>query len=274
MRSEKNMKTRIFDIQRGSFVDGPGIRTVVFFKGCNMRCKWCHSPESRSPEKQIMFYRDKCAGCGRCGGLTANDDDFICLNGAKEICGRDLTLDEVLSEILPDKVFYDVSDGGVTFSGGECMLQMDFLDEILKKCREHGVRTAVDTAGCVEWESFERIIPSTDLFLYDVKCITESLHIEGTGVSNRLILENLGKLSERRECEIIIRIPVVPGFNTGDDETEKLSRFVKGIRHKKVELLPYHGMGKFKYDALGEEFAGFEPPGSDLISGRLKELFE
>ena len=160
------MKATIFDIQRNSYVDGSGIRTTVFFKGCNLKCKWCHNTESQSFEKEVMFYGDKCMGCGRCCNLTVEDENFICFNDAKEICGREYTADEVLKEILKDKSFFENSGGGVTFSGGECMLQIDFLSEILKKCKENSIHTAVDTAGCVPWENFERVIPCTDLFLY------------------------------------------------------------------------------------------------------------
>ena len=130
------MKATIFDIQRNSFVDGPGIRTTVFFKGCNLKCAWCHNPESQFAKPQIMFYNEKCTGCGRCKNVTENDDDFICFNHAKEICGKEYTSDKVLDEILKDKAFYANSNGGVTFSGGECMLQIDFLSEILEKCKK------------------------------------------------------------------------------------------------------------------------------------------
>ena len=159
------MKGMIFDIQRGSCVDGPGIRTTVFFKGCNLRCKWCHNPESQSKNKQILFYKDKCTGCGKCKTVCrysfkkcdfCGECAFSCPNDAKELCGKDYGVDEVLKEILKDKDFYNVSGGGVTFSGGECMLQIDFLFEILKKCKENGIHTAVDTAGNVAWEYFER----------------------------------------------------------------------------------------------------------------------
>lgn len=126
----------IFDIQRNSYVDGPGIRTTVFFKGCNLRCKWCHNPESQSAKPQIMFYKEKCTCCGRCKGITAENSDFVCFCGAKEICGREYTVDEVFDVIRKDKDFYDNSGGGVTFSGGECMLQIDFLCEVLKKCKK------------------------------------------------------------------------------------------------------------------------------------------
>ena len=265
------MKATIFDIQRNSYVDGPGIRTTVFFKGCPLRCRWCHSPESQRREKQIMFYREKCVGCGRCRGLTARDTDFICYSGAKEICGREYTVDEVLDIVLSDRVFYETSGGGATFSGGECMMQPDFLEAILKKCKENGISTAVDTSGYAGWKNFERIIPYTDLFLYDLKCYSEELHADGTGVSNKPILENLEKLSKTDGCDIIIRIPVVPGFNTDGEELEKMARFVKGIRHRSVELLPYNKMGKFKYDALGMKFTGYEAP---VIDDRLRELFK
>ena len=259
------MKATIFDIQRNSYVDGPGIRTTVFFKGCNLKCKWCHSPESQSFEKQIMFYKSKCTNCGRCHGLTVDDNDFICLNDAKEICGREYTVDEVFNEAVKDKVFYDTSGGGVTFSGGECMLQIDFLAEISKKCKENGINIAVDTAGNVKWKYFEKILPYTDLFLYDVKCITEDLHIAGTGVSNALILDNLARLSREFGGKIIIRIPLINGFNADDAEMKKIAIFLQNICHEKTELLPYHKMGIYKYEALNMHFEKFNIPPKEEI---------
>ena len=163
------IKANIFDIERNSYVDGPGIRTTVFFKGCNLRCKWCHNPESQSFEKEILFYQHKCTGCGRCKNVTAESTDFLCFNDAKEICGKEYTIAEVLSEVMKDRAFYEASGGGVTFSGGECMLQIDFLVEILKKSKENGLHTAIDTAGNIPFERFEKIMPYTDMFLYDLK---------------------------------------------------------------------------------------------------------
>ena len=266
------MKALIFDIQRNSYVDGPGIRTTVFFKGCNLRCKWCHNPESQSFEKQIMFYKDKCIGCGRCKDLTVDDADFICYNDAKEICGREYTVNEVFDEIVKDKAYYETSGGGVTFSGGECMLQIDFLAEILKKCKTNCLHTAVDTAGNVKWESFEKILPYTDLILYDIKSFTENLHIEGTGVSNRLILENLKKLSESFNGDIIIRIPVITGFNNEIKEMQKIANFLKHIRINMVELLPYHKMGEHKYEALNIHSESYDVP-ADIQIRNYKDLF-
>ena len=169
-----NTTTNIFDIQRDSFVDGPGIRTTVFFKGCNLHCAWCHNPESQSAKPQMMFYKNKCTGCGKCREKCPHNLEscdlcgkctVYCPHDAREICGKEYTVDEVLREIRKDKTFYKTSGGGVTFSGGECMLQIEFLTKILKACKENGIHTAVDTAGHVPFEFFERIIPYTDLFL-------------------------------------------------------------------------------------------------------------
>ncbi len=265
-------KAIIFDIERNSFVDGPGIRTTVFFKGCNLRCKWCHNPESQNQKKEILFYKNKCTGCGRCKDLTAEDEDFFCFNDAKEICGKEYSVDEVFAEVIKDKAFYETSGGGVTFSGGECMLQTDFLYEALKKCKENEIHTAVDTAGNVTWNYFEKIIPYTDLFLYDVKCFSENLHIEGTGVSNKQILQNLQKLSDNFTGDIIIRIPVIPGFNDNSREMTKISDFIKNISYKSVELLPYHKMGEHKYDALNMEYSAYAVPENEIIEN-FRQLF-
>ncbi len=261
-REGRTMKAMLFDIQRNSYVDGPGIRTTVFFKGCNLRCGWCHNPESQRPESQILYYRDKCAGCGRCRD-AGDDPDFLCFHDAREVCGREYTVGEVWGIIERDRAYYDASGGGATFSGGECMLQLDFLEANLKKCRENGVHTAIDTAGCVPWESFERILPWTDLFLYDLKCASEDLHREGTGVSNRLILENLARLAERRGDDLVVRIPVIPGFNASEEEMRKTAEILKGIRRRGTELLPYHGMGEHKYAALGRKAGAFRAPAKE-----------
>ena len=259
------MKATIFSIQRNSLVDGPGIRTTVFFKGCNLRCKWCHNPESQKAEKEILFYKNKCTGCGKCKDLTVYNENFICSNGAKEICGKEYTTHELMTEIIKDKVFYDASDGCVTFSGGECMLQIDFLEEILKKCKEAGIHTAIDTAGKFPWEYFEKIIPYTDLFLYDIKAVSEDLHIAGTGFSNKNILENLRLLSDNYDGEIIVRIPIIPLFNANSEEIKKIAGFLNGIKHKAVELLPYHAMSRHKYEALNIPFNGYPLPNKDDI---------
>lgn len=263
------LKATIFDIERNSFVDGPGIRTTVFFKGCNLKCAWCHNPESQSSRREMLVYKNKCTGCGKCLEACPNrlvSCDFCgkcelyCPNDARKICGREYTTDEVLREVIKDKVFYAGSGGGVTFSGGECMLQIDFLAEILKKCKAEGIHTAVDTAGCIDYAHFEKILPYTDMLLYDFKCFNSDKHLELTGVRNELILENLKKLL-RTDAEIWIRIPVIVGVNDSPEEMQQIKNFfAENGRPKKIELLPYHAMGEHKYEALGKRAQSFSPP--------------
>ena len=253
------MKAKIFDIQRGSFVDGPGIRTTVFFKGCNLRCEWCHNPEGQNFETEMMVYKDLCTNCGTCKRICKfglENCDYCgecvtyCPNDARAIAGKDFSVEEVLDVILKDKSYFDNSGGGVTFSGGECMLQIDFLTEILKKCKENNVHTAIDTCGNVSFDSFKKVIPYTDLFLYDIKCITDSLHKRYCKDSNELILSNLKKLKNYCDNEICVRIPVIPSFNDDEKEQRLISDFLKNIKIDNIEYLKYHKMGINKYYAL------------------------
>ncbi len=265
-------KAIIFDIERNSFVNGPGIRTVVFFKGCNLHCAWCHNPESQSPQKEILFYASKCTGCGRCRDVTAESDDFVCFHDAKEICGRDYTVDEVLEKVMKDQSFYQNSGGGVTFSGGECMLRIDFLCEILKKCKENGIHTAVDTAGHVPWEYFERVLPYTDLFLYDVKCLDAQKHKTYTGVGNERILANLQGLLAMG-APVWVRIPIIPTVNDSIEEMHPIKHFLARFGGAdKVELLPYHAMGEHKYAAMGQAVRPFSVPSEEKMA-QLKGVF-
>ncbi|MBQ9098763.1 MAG: glycyl-radical enzyme activating protein [Clostridia bacterium] len=275
------MKATIFDIERNSYVDGPGIRTTVFFKGCNLRCVWCHNPESQSPKPQMMFYKNKCTGCGKCKERCPNNLEkcglcgkctLYCPHDAREICGKEYTVDEVIREILKDKAFYDNSDGGVTFSGGECMLQIDFLEEILKECKKNGIHTAVDTAGYVQFEYFERILRFTDLFLYDIKCFDSEKHKQYTGVGNESILENLKRLLTTKKS-VWIRIPIIPMVNDTEEELQKIKSFLEACQSpKKIELLPYHAMGEHKYEAIGKEVQMFAVPSEEKMM-RLKKIF-
>lgn len=269
------MKATIFDIQRASFVDGPGIRTTVFFKGCNLRCAWCHNPESRVAAPQLMFYADKCKGCGKClekcphelkkCELCGNCEPY-CPAEARRVCGREYTADELMAEILTDKTFYDTSGGGVTFSGGECMLQLDFLTQLLRKCKENALSTAVDTAGHVPFSHFERVLPFTDLFLYDVKSMDAQVHKAYTGVENALILENLAALLSRG-ARVWIRIPVITGVNDTEAEMHALSAFLtKHGLPEKIELLPYHAMGESKARAIGQEPRIFTAPDKEKMA--------
>lgn len=234
----------VFDIQRSSMVDGPGIRTTVFFYGCNLRCKWCHNPEG------------------------------IGLNGAcvlKEYEPKKYSAGQLLEIVLEDKPFY-ANGGGVTCSGGECMLQSDFLKDFLIKCQKNGIHTAVDTAGLVGFSDFEKILDYTDLFLYDIKCITPDLHKEFTGAHNKLILENLDKIVNAGK-PVIVRIPLVPGFNCNDGETQKIADFLGKYKLKGIELLPYHTMGIGKYIKLGIKYTPFKEPEKE-ITQKYRKIFD
>ena len=276
------MKATIFNIQQLSFVDGPGIRTTVFFKGCNLNCSWCHNPESQAFKPQMMLYREKCTGCGKCKEKCRyrceNCDlcgkcTIYCPANAKEVCGKDYTVDDIFRKIEKGRVYYENTDGGVTFSGGECMLQIDFLREILKKCKEHGIHTAVDTAGYVLFDHFEQILPFTDLFLYDVKVFDTQKHKEYTGVGNELILENLKKLFAAK-ANIWIRIPVIPGVNDSVEEMRRIKTYLQECgTPQKIELLPYHALGEHKYRAFGENVRTFSIP-TDESMALLRAVFD
>ncbi len=248
----------IFNIQRFCLHDGDGIRTTVFFKGCNLSCIWCHNPESQSFKPQLMFYKDKCTGCGKCKDFCDNafGDNCkacgkcadACRAKARQLCGYEIDSDEVMHTIERDVKFYNTAGGGVTFSGGEPMLQLEFLKELLVKCKQKGIHTAVETAGNVDFSSFEQILPYTDLFLYDIKAYDTELHKKLTGVQNERILQNALKLMERK-ANVLFRMPFVPGINDG--ELKAVSQFVFPY---KLELMPYHGICVGKYAALDRSF--------------------
>lgn len=250
------MLGRIFDIQRFSVHDGPGIRTTVFMKGCPLRCRWCHNPEGLSGELQLWFSEEKCISCGACGERSALSDANNCPSGALTVCGRDITAEEAFAEVLKDRIFY-ADGGGLTVSGGECLCRVDFVCELLSMAKEQGIHTAVDTSGYVPWESFERILDLCDLYLYDVKCISPSLHKEFTGVDNALIIENLKRLSALGK-DICVRIPVIPDFNDNEGEMTAIADMLRELGTvREITLMPYHTLGASKYKALGLEY-GFD----------------
>lgn len=251
------------------------MRTTVFFKGCNLNCKWCHNPEGISKSVQKLFYKDKCISCGKCLNICPNGQKectlcgkcaLFCPNDAIEICGKEYTVNELFDIISADKHFYISSNGGVTFSGGECTLQIDFLAEILKLCKENNISTTVDTAGNVPYEYFEKIINYTDTFLYDIKCVTSDLHKQFTSVSNELIISNLENLSKNFKGKIIVRIPLIGGFNDTDYEILKIKELLSSFKITNIEILPYHNMGLHKYQALNMKTIEFYKPNENEIT--------
>ncbi|MDY6973864.1 MAG: glycyl-radical enzyme activating protein [Thermodesulfobacteriota bacterium] len=274
-----NTKGIIFNIQGYSIHDGPGIRTTVFMKGCPLGCVWCANPESIKGYPQIFHNRQNCARCYRCieicpqsaiglnakGGFPVIDRN-ICLNcidrpciagcyeSALELVGYYVTVDDLFYDICKDIPFYENSGGGVTFSGGEPTAQQLFTREVLKKCWQKGIHTALETCGYVPWETMKVMLTHLNLILFDVKTIDDTKHRQYTGVSNKLILENVEKIVSIGKVPIIMRVPIVPGFNDSPGDIEDLIYFAKEIGINEVNLLPYHGMGASKYDKLGMNY--------------------
>lgn len=261
-------KVTIFNIQHFSLHDGPGTRSVIFFKGCNLRCAWCHNPESLSSKRDILYYPQRCIGCMACvqkcphhalsmseQGIVRNTQEcrkcfdccMACCAQAQKAVGEEVEIEWLKKLIKENSVYYSQS-GGVTFSGGECMLQLSALEELLVFCRENQIHTAVDTAGNTAWEDFERIIPYTDVFLYDIKAWDREIHKKCTGTGNERILDNYKNLI-KRGVPCIVRIPYVPDWN--DMELPAIAEFLKEYAPLKTELLAYHDMGRVKEEALG-----------------------
>ena len=265
------MKAKIFEIKRFAVHDGDGIRTTVFFKGCPLKCLWCHNPESIDFRPELAYYENKCTGCGKCASVCPSGAHGIkaghiferekciscgvcadtCYANALTFYGKDASAKELIPILLEDKDFYDNSGGGVTLSGGECLIQADFCAELLKQLKENGIHTAVDTCGFVPRENIDKVIPYTDIFLYDIKAIDEDVHIKCTGRSNKLILENLIYLNSLGKA-VEIRIPYVPDYNDG--QIEKIADFLAQLNNiTKIRVLPYHNYAGSKYEALRME---------------------
>ena len=244
------MKGIISGIKRMEIHDGDGLRTTVFFKGCPLKCVWCHNPESISPKRQVAFYGEKCILCGTCNGERSYENAERCPACALVSYGREYTASELVEKICADEPFWR-EGGGVTLSGGECLMQADFAVEVARLLHKRGISVYVDTCGHAERSVFERIIPYTDKFLYDIKAKDIEVHKECTGKDNNLILENLKYLSESG-CKIEIRYPLVKGYNDG--ECVKIAKLLVPLRGiEKVKVLKYHSLSASRYHALGME---------------------
>ena len=263
----------VVNVQRFSLHDGPGVRTTIFFKGCPLRCLWCHNPESQEFHPEVMFFRERCTGCGRCAGLSDAEATQACAFDAKVLVGEPYTAQQLVRVALRDQGLYDQSGGGVTLSGGEAMAQdPEFLAELLSLLKKRGVHVAVDTCGCAPWAAFERVLPFTDLFLYDLKALDPALHERLTGADNRLILQNLEALS-KAGAEVNLRVPVVPGANADEAAMRLLAEYAfKACGNVDVNLLPYHRVGGDKAERLGRDQAVFEPPTSAEME-KLEAIF-
>jgi pyruvate formate lyase activating enzyme len=263
----------ISNIERFAIHDGPGIRTLVFMKGCPLRCRWCSSPQTWNRRPEILHDAEKCLGCGTCidscpasvfslsgeGSLLIDRErcdgcgecSQVCPNGALEYIGRYVTPEELLQEVIKDSAFYRRSGGGVTVGGGEPTLQMEFLSEFYKICWQRGIHTSIETCGYFRWEKFEQVLPYLNLIHMDLKHMDDVRHRELTGVSNRTILENAIRIAERKP--LIFRVPVVPGCNDDEDNIRATARFAAdlGPNLLRIDLLPYHKLGSQTYSRLG-----------------------
>ena len=263
----------IFDIQRYSLHDGPGIRTLVFMKGCSLRCLWCSNPESQKFEVETGFLRNKCVKCGKCidvcptGAVLQSTFDIdrnlcntsgccitACSYGAKKTIGEEVSVDQIIEIIEKDRIFYKNSSGGITVGGGEPCGQSMFVNELLLKCKERRIHTCVETCGFASSEDFQQCIKHADLVLFDLKHMDSEKHLELTGAGNEKILSNAKSIPENKE--VIFRVPLIPGMNDDFENLSQTIAFAESVeRAKSIDLLPYHTLGAGKYDWIGEEYS-------------------
>lgn len=286
----------IFDIRKYSIHDGPGIRTTVFFKGCPLRCWWCHNPEGQDVEPELVYRKSRCLGCDECSKscqreaislvaqsisvnrekcVPCNNCCRVCPSDALSIAGKQMTVKEILEEIEKDRTFYEESRGGVTFSGGEPLMQPDFLNALLNECKERATHTAVNTCGFAQYEIIDRIRDKVDLFLYDIKTMDNRKHRKYTGASNEQILKNLKKLAESGSS-IVISFPIIPGINDGDKNVTRTAEFISSLPNiQQINLLPYHRAGIEKYKNLGKPYKldKIQPPSNQRVKS-VKEKME
>ena len=281
----------VFDIQRYSIHDGPGIRTTVFLKGCPLSCSWCQNPESQSKEPEMLFNISMCSGCGRCVEICPKNANIraeaivqldrgvcvlcgecvdLCPNEARKIAGKEMTVEEVVREVLKDRMFYKTSGGGVTLSGGEATFQPGFAAAILKECKVQGLHTTLETCGYTSWPVLEQVVKYTDLVLFDIKHMDPVIHKEGTGMDNDIILENAKKVAQLKPMRI--RVPLIPGFNDSDEVVKEIAAFAASLPNQiDVDLLTYNPLGEGKYERLGKEGVDHKEVQSDEYVEALRD---
>jgi pyruvate formate lyase activating enzyme len=287
----------VFDIQTYSLHDGPGIRTLVFLKGCPLSCVWCQNPESQHHQPEVLLYEEKCIGCSQCllvcpsgaiqisGGKSHTRRNLCngcgkcaiaCPNEARTLAGRTMSAEEIFQEVKKDEIFYKRSGGGVTLSGGEPLAQAEFSSAILRLCKQAGLHTAIETSGMAAWETFKQVLDYTDLVLYDLKQKDSPAHQKCTGVPNDLILENVKRIRQEYAIPITARIPIVPGYNADQKNIEATANFIVTElgRATKVNILAYHRFGEAKYDRLEKAGSGISitPPTGELMADLQKIL--
>jgi pyruvate formate lyase activating enzyme len=269
---EWKLKEFVFNIQRYSVHDGPGIRTTVFLKGCPLTCFWCQNPESQKKRPEVLLNKTICTRCGRCvhvclsgaNSLSEKSSTIdrdkcvgcgkcveVCLSQCRTLVGKAMTVDEVADEVLRDKKFYENSGGGVTLSGGDPIMQPEFALQVLQKCKEHGLHTAIETCGFTSWPILEGLLAYTDLCLYDIKCLDPMKHQNATGKPNQPIIENAKKIAKSKK--MMVRVPLVPGFNDSVEDIRAIVLFVKdelNLNPSDIDLLPYNKLGEGKYERL------------------------
>ena len=285
----------ITNIQRYSLHDGPGLRTLLFLKGCPLSCLWCSNPETQKAEPELLYSPSQCIACGACAevcpqgafkkmGDTINLDHTVCTScglcaeecptGAASMSGYTISIDEALTTLEADVVFFKNSGGGVTISGGEPALYPDFTARLIQVLKQRGIHTAVETCGFPPWESLQAAVEQADLVLYDLKAVDPKLHVDCTGADNSTILENAGKLAGKKE--LIFRVPIIPGYTASGKNLADIAGFVHALgTGNEVHLLPYHSFGSGKYRGLGKQYLleGTKPPSEEELASYL-DLFE
>lgn len=294
-KEQKTCSGEIFEVERFAIHDGPGIRTVVFFRGCPLHCLWCANPESQRCSPQIMYWKSRCIGCMTCvkecpkqalvpgnDGIFRNDCCVYCGHcvdnctaEAQTWIGSNVTAESIFREVVRDKSFYANTGGGVTFSGGEALLQSELLIETARLCRNAGIHTAIETSGYAAMETIQKVIPWVDLFLFDFKCMDPQRHIALTGVDNTGILQNFQYLLQEH-CQITVRYPLIGGYN---DDADNVAQMIAYLREQcpgcRVDILPYHTLGVSKYKRLQMEYPAvkaYKPSEEDIR--KIRQAFE